>query len=64
MTSNRYAGIAALILAIVLIAHAVLAFTKLRWVTALLELIAAAVLLWNWWLGRANARTAEVRRGD
>lgn len=49
---SRYAGLAAVIVGIVLIAHAVLAFTKLRWVTALLELIAAAVLLWNWWQGR------------
>jgi hypothetical protein len=49
---NRYAGIAALLVGFVLIAHAVLAFTKLRWVTALLELIAAGVLLWHWWLGR------------
>lgn len=52
MMNARYAGIAALVLAIVLIAHAVLSFTKLRWVTALLELIAAAVMIWNWWLSR------------
>jgi hypothetical protein len=56
MNPTRYAGLAALILALVLIAHAILAFTKLRWVTALLELIAAAVLFWHWWLRRA-ART-------
>ena len=55
---TRYLGIASLILAIVLIAHAVLAFTKLRWVTALLELITAALLLAHWWAIRGEtART-------
>lgn len=48
----RFAGLVALISALVLVAHAVLAFTKLRWVTAVIELVAAAVLLWQWWLGR------------
>ena len=48
----RTAGLVALLVGLVLIAHAVLAFTKLRWVTALLELIAAGVLVWHWWLQR------------
>ena len=32
---------------LVLVAHAVLALTKLRWVTCLVELIAAAILFWQ-----------------
>jgi hypothetical protein len=46
----RLPGLVALVVGLVIIAHAVLAFTKLRWVTGLLELIAAGVLLWQWWL--------------
>lgn len=48
--NSRYPGLIALVVAIVVVAHAILAFTKLRWVTGLLELIAAGVLLWHWWL--------------
>jgi hypothetical protein len=48
--NSRLPGLIALVVGIVLIAHAALAFTKLRWVTGLLELVAAAVLLWHWWL--------------
>jgi hypothetical protein len=51
------ADVAALVAALVLIAHAILAFTKNRWVTAVIELAAAAVLLWHWWLHR-TPRTA------
>jgi hypothetical protein len=46
------AGLVALIVGLAVLAHAVLAFTKIRWVTGLLEVIAAGVLLWHWWLGR------------
>jgi hypothetical protein len=46
----RVPGLVALVVGFVLIAHAVLAFTKHRWVTGLVELIAAGVLLWHWWL--------------
>lgn len=45
--NRRYALVAAAVMAGVLIAHSILAFTKMRWVTGLLELIAAAVLLWQ-----------------
>lgn len=57
--NSRYAGLAALIIGLVLIAHAVLAFTKIRWVTGLLELIATAVLLWNWWVSRGAIKTSK-----
>jgi hypothetical protein len=53
----RFAGLTALIVGLVLIAHAALAFTKNRWVTGLVELVAAAVLLWHWWLRRAAKTT-------
>ena len=45
--NRRYALAAAAVTGGVLVAHSVLAFTKLRWVTGLLELIAAAVLFWQ-----------------
>jgi hypothetical protein len=38
----------ALITALVVLAHAILAFTKMRWVTGLLEVVAAAVIVWQW----------------
>lgn len=44
---RRYALAAAAVMGAVLIAHSILAFTKMRWVTGLLELIAAAVLFWQ-----------------
>lgn len=55
--NTRMADIAALIAALVLIAHAILSFTKNRWVTALIELAAAAVLLWHWWSYRRPRAT-------
>lgn len=54
----RYAGMLTLVVDGVLIAHALLAFTKMRWVTGLLELVVAAVLLWNW---RQARRGNDVR---
>jgi threonine/homoserine/homoserine lactone efflux protein len=55
---NRYAGYAGLIMGIALLAHAALAFSKNRWVTGLLEIVAAIVLLWHAWLGwRASSVT-------
>ena len=45
--NRRYALVAAAVTGGVLIAHSVLAFTKMRWVTGLLELVAAAVLCWQ-----------------
>lgn len=56
--STRYPMLAALVIAIVLLAHSVTAFYKLRWVTGLLEVVAALVLLWHWWLGRAARHRA------
>ena len=44
MNRRRYALAAAAVMGGILVAHSILAFTKLRWVTGLLELIAAAVL--------------------
>jgi predicted MFS family arabinose efflux permease len=45
--NRRYALATAAVMGGVLIAHSILAFTKLRWVTGLLEVIAAAVLYWQ-----------------
>ena len=45
--NRRYALAAAAVMGAVLIAHSILAFTKMRWVTGLLELIAAAVFFWQ-----------------
>jgi len=45
--NRRYALAAAAVMGGVLIAHSILAFTKMRWVTGLLELLAAAVLFWQ-----------------
>jgi len=45
--NRRYPLAAAAVMGGVLIAHSILAFTKLRWVTGLLELVAAAVLFWQ-----------------
>lgn len=44
--NRRYALATAAVMGGVLIAHSILAFTKMRWVTGLLELIVAAVLYW------------------
>lgn len=44
---RRYALATAAVMGGILIAHSILAFTKMRWVTGLLELIAAAVLYWQ-----------------
>ena len=46
----------------VLIAHSVLAFTKMRWVTGLLELIAAAVLLCQVWAFRREVAATTAAR--
>jgi hypothetical protein len=46
---------AAIIMALVLVAHAVLAFTKARWYTGLVEVVGAVVLAWNWNVGRPRA---------
>lgn len=45
--NRRYALAAAAVMGGVLIAHSILAFTKLRWVTGVLEIAAAAVLFWQ-----------------
>ena len=45
--NRRYALAAAAVMGGVLIAHSILAFTKMRWVTGLLELLAAAILFWQ-----------------
>ena len=44
------------VLGLVLIAHAVLALTKKRWVTCLLELVVAIVLFWQQWRLRQTAQ--------
>ena len=60
--NRRYALVAAAVMAGVLIAHSILAFTKMRWVTGLLELIAAAVLLWQVWVFRKDVTAAAGAR--
>ena len=44
--NRRYALAVAAVMGGVLVAHSILAFTKMRWVTGLLELLAAAVFFW------------------
>lgn len=67
---TRYAGYAALIMGIALLMHAALGFSKNRWVTGLLEIVAAMVLLWHAWLSwRASSsplerKTTATRRPD
>lgn len=56
--NRRYALVTAAVMAGVLIAHSILAFTKMRWVTGLLELIAAAVLFWQVWAFRREVAMA------
>ena len=52
--NSRNAGLAALITAILLLAHALFVFTKYRWVTGLVEVLAAGVLLWQWQIRRTE----------
>jgi len=59
--NRRYALLVAAITAGVLLAHSVLAFTKMRWVTGLLEIFAALVLWWQVWMGRKEAAAASAR---
>lgn len=62
--NRRYALAAAALMGVVLIAHSILAFTKMRWVTGLLELLAAAVLYWQVLAFRGNvAAAASARSG-
>lgn len=56
----RLPAAVALLFGFLLAAHAVLAFTKWRWVTGALELVAAVVLLWGWQRGRRPATTGTV----
>ena len=52
-----------LLTALLLLAHAVVAVQKWRWVTALVEVIAAIVLLLHWWTSRGAPvpRTPDAR---
>ena len=45
----RMTDLGVTVLGLVLAAHAVLALTKRRWVTCLLEVIVAVVLFWQQW---------------
>lgn len=60
--NRRYALVTAAVMAGVLIAHSILAFTKMRWVTGLLELIAAAVLYWQVLVFRKEVLAAASAR--
>lgn len=60
--SARLPHMLALLMGFVLIAHAVLAYTKLRWVTATLELAAAAILFWQWYVARGATAGAPAAR--
>jgi hypothetical protein len=57
---RRFSGPLALIAAVLLLIHAVLSFTKLRWVTGLAELGATAVILGQWWLLRENTAAPDL----
>lgn len=43
----RMLNLGVAVFSVILVAHAVLALTKHRWVTCLIELIAAAILFWQ-----------------
>ena len=45
----RVTNVVVTVLGLVLVAHAVLALTKKRWVTCLLEIIVTVVLFWQMW---------------
>jgi hypothetical protein len=60
--NRRYALTAAAVLGGVLVAHSVLAFTKMRWVTGLLEIIAAAVFFWQVLVFKSEATAAPSAR--
>lgn len=60
--NRRYALVAAAVMGGVLVAHSILAFTKMRWVTGLLELIAAAVLYWQVLVFRKEVLAAASAR--
>jgi uncharacterized membrane protein len=51
--NGRYLGIAVVIMGVVLLAHSITAFSKMRWVTGLLEVIAALLMIAHWWVSRA-----------
>lgn len=42
-----------LLMGVLLLAHSVVAFQKWRWVTGLLEVVAALVFLAQWWMTRS-----------
>lgn len=56
---RRFAGPIALIAAVLLLIHAVLSFTKLRWVTALAEIGATVVILGQWWMLRGSGEVVR-----
>ena len=60
-TMRRYSGPLALIASVLLLIHAVLSFTKMRWVTGLAELGATAVILGQWWLLRETTPAVDPR---
>ena len=45
----RMTNLGVMVLGLVLAVHAILALTKRRWVTCLLELIVTVVLFWQLW---------------
>lgn len=49
---RQFSGPVALLAAVLLLIHAVLSFTKMRWVTGLAEVLATAVILGQWWMLR------------
>jgi hypothetical protein len=55
----RVTNIGVTVLGLVLAVHAVLALTKRRWVTCLLEIIVTIVLFWLLWQLRQRPETAS-----
>ena len=60
--NRRYALAVAAVMGGVLVAHSILAFTKMRWVTGLLELLAAAVFFWLVFVFRAEVAAPPSAR--
>jgi len=50
---RRFAVPVAILAALLLLIHAILSFTKMRWVTGLAEIGATAVILGQWWILRS-----------
>jgi hypothetical protein len=59
---RRITNIGVTVVGLVLAVHAVLALTKRRWVTCLLEILVTVVLFWVLWQLRQQPKAADTTR--